>query len=136
MPVMIYMHGNAGNKLEGEEYVPMFIANGISFFSFDFSGCGNSQGEWVTLGWKEKDDLATVIQYLRSLGTVSKIGLWGRSMGGATAIFYMAAHEGAVSVAVIDSCYSAFQGIVDHMTESRMQIPKPFVQMLMTGLSV
>lgn len=47
------MHGNAGNKLEGLEYAKLLIPIGIDLLTFDFSGCGNSQGEWVTLGWKE-----------------------------------------------------------------------------------
>jgi alpha-beta hydrolase superfamily lysophospholipase len=127
MPVIIYMHGNAGNKLEGEGYVPLLIQNGICLVTFDFSGCGNSEGQWVTLGWKEQHDLASVIQNVRGTGRFSKIGLWGRSMGGATAIFYMASHEGEISVAIIDSCFSAFSSVVDHITEEQMKIPKAFV---------
>lgn len=42
----------------------------------------------MTLGWREQDDLAIAIQHLRSLGTVSTIGLWGRSMGAVTALLY------------------------------------------------
>ena len=61
MPVVIYMHGNAGCKLEAEEYAPILLNYGINLFSFDFSGCGLSEGDWVTLGWKEKKDLQAVI---------------------------------------------------------------------------
>mmetsp|Transcript_37932 Transcript_37932/g.36341 ORF Transcript_37932/g.36341 Transcript_37932/m.36341 type:complete len:90 (+) Transcript_37932:228-497(+) len=87
MPCVVYMHGNAGNKLEGmESYMDYLLPEGITLFTFDFSGCGLSEGEWVTLGWKEAKDLKTVTDHLSSLGTVSKIGYWGRSMGGATAI--------------------------------------------------
>jgi len=42
MPVVIYMHGNAGNKLEGEYYGKCLLPKGINLFTFDFSGCGNS----------------------------------------------------------------------------------------------
>lgn len=88
MPCVIYMHGNASCKLEADSYQSLLLPNGINLFAFDFSGCGNSEGEWVTLGYKEKDDLDTVVNYLHSLGTVSKIGLWGRSMGAATSVMY------------------------------------------------
>ena len=47
------MHGNAGNKHEGESYIPLILPNGMDLVAFDFSGCGNSTGDWVTLGWKE-----------------------------------------------------------------------------------
>lgn len=92
MPCVIYMHGNAGNKLEGESYAPLLLPKGINLFSFDFSGCGNSEGEWISLGWNEREDLDAVIKHLQSLGTVSKIGVWGRSMGAATSIMYLADH--------------------------------------------
>jgi alpha/beta superfamily hydrolase len=55
------MHGNAGNKFEGESYVPIVLPNGMDLFAFDFSGCGNSQGDFVTLGWKEQEDLKAVL---------------------------------------------------------------------------
>lgn len=32
----------------------------------------------------QKDDLKAVVEYLRSDGNVSMIGLWGRSMGAVT----------------------------------------------------
>ena len=34
--------------------------------SFDFSGSGLSDGEFVSLGWWEREDLAAVIEYLRT----------------------------------------------------------------------
>ena len=88
MPCVIYMHGNAGNKMEGLGYASNLAAQGINLCCFDFSGCGNSEGEYVTLGHKEKDDLQAVIEYLYEHKRVSTIGLWGRSMGAATSLFH------------------------------------------------
>lgn len=108
MPCVIYMHGNAGNKLEGTPYIELLQEACINLFTFDFSGCGNSEGEWVTLGWKEKDDLAAVIAYLKEIGTVSKIGLWGRSMGAATSIMFTAENNDKISCLILDSGFSSF----------------------------
>jgi alpha/beta superfamily hydrolase len=55
------MHGNAGNKYEGLSHMNDLIPMGVDLFTFDFSGCGNSEGKWVTLGYKEKDDLHAVL---------------------------------------------------------------------------
>lgn len=76
-------------------------------FTFDFSGSGASQGEYVSLGHFEKvcrrsqclskwrpltitsqDDVACVVEHLRASGTVTTVGMWGRSMGAATALLY------------------------------------------------
>ena len=51
-------------------------------------GSGLSDGDWVTLGAREVDDLAAVVRHLRGGGAVSTIGLWGRSMGAVTALLY------------------------------------------------
>lgn len=68
--------------------IPHILCHDITLFTFDFAGCGNSEGEYISLGYYEKDDVDVVFKYLRSLGTVSSIGLWGRSMGAVTALMY------------------------------------------------
>ncbi len=128
------MHGNAGNKTEAYDLIDLLAPNGISLFTFDFSGCGNSEGEWVTLGWKEKQDLEAVISHLHSLGTVSKIGLWGRSMGAATSIMYMSENNDKISAAILDSSFSSFETIVNSLAEEKFGLPAPIVQMLMVAV--
>ena len=103
------MHGNAGNKHEGLSYAPVLLPLGFDLFTFDFSGCGNSDGQWVTLGWKEKDDLKAVLKHLKELGKTSKVALWGRSMGGSTALMYDKEQSPLpVSCLVVDSAFSNF----------------------------
>ena len=80
------MHGNSSSRVESLPPANILLPQNITVFSFDFSGCGQSEGEFVTLGWKEKDDLQCVIDYLRNTKRVSTIGLWGRSMGAVTSI--------------------------------------------------
>ena len=69
--------------------IPYIISRDITLFTFDFSGCGISEGEYISLGYYERDDVEVVFQYLRSLNTVSSIGLWGRSMGAVTSLMYV-----------------------------------------------
>lgn len=53
-------------------------------------GSGNSEGEWVTLGAHEVDDLEVAVKHLRTEYPSATIGLWGRSMGAVTALLYTA----------------------------------------------
>jgi dipeptidyl aminopeptidase/acylaminoacyl peptidase len=106
MPCVIYMHGNAGNKMEGMSYAEKLLPLGINLCCFDFSGCGNSEGDYVTLGFKEKHDLKSVIEYIYEHKRVSLIGLWGRSMGAVTSIFYEAENPGTVNCMALDSGFS------------------------------
>ena len=110
------MHGNAGNKLEGTSYAQGLLPLGVDLFTFDFSGCGNSEGEWVTLGWKETEDLTAVLNHLAQKGRTSKVALWGRSMGGATALrFDHTSSPIPVSGLVIDSSFSVFKEVASGM---------------------
>ena len=93
---------------------------GINLFTFDFSGCGNSQGDIVTHGWKETDDLLAVLNWLAEYQKVSKVLFWGESMGGATALLFKHT-KSPIPIAgmIIDSAYcnlrEVVQGIVGKM---------------------
>jgi len=123
------MHGNAGNKNEGLTFAPYLMPHGIDLLTFDFSGCGNSEGQWVTLGFKEKDDLHAVLQHLKEEGRTSKVLLWGRSMGAATTLMYAKEPPLPIAGLVLDSCFSEFKGVAQHMV-SKMGMPVEFFSMM------
>ena len=51
-------------------------------------GSGRSQGDYVTLGAHEVDDLEAAVAHLRQDGITGTVGLWGRSMGAVTALLF------------------------------------------------
>lgn len=92
-PCLVYCHSQSGNRIEGLFLQEFCIENGVGLCLFDFSGCGKSQGEFVTLGWKEMDDLDQLITILTSNYAATQIVLWGRSMGAVTSIMYASRHS-------------------------------------------
>lgn len=60
------------------EALEVALSEGATCVGFDFAGSGMSDGDWVTLGWNEKNDVMAVTSHLRASGTVSTIALWGR----------------------------------------------------------
>ena len=87
-PCLIYCHSQGGCRIEGLFLQEYCIESGIGLCLFDFAGCGKSSGEFVTLGWKETDDLAQLIDILTRDYGASQISLWGRSMGAVTSIMF------------------------------------------------
>ncbi|THG17111.1 hypothetical protein TEA_008189 [Camellia sinensis var. sinensis] len=81
----LYVTGKINNtasfSIEALEAAAILLPSNITVFTLDFSGSGLSDGDYVSLGWYEKDDLKVVVSYLRSSEQISCIGLWGRSMG-------------------------------------------------------
>ncbi|KAL6593802.1 hypothetical protein ACP70R_048703 [Stipagrostis hirtigluma subsp. patula] len=113
LPCVIYCHGNSGCRADASEAAIILLPSNITVFTLDFSGSGLSEGQHVTLGWNEKEDLKAVVNYLRTDGNVSCIGLWGRSMGAVTSLMY-GAEDPSIAGMVLDS---PFSNLVDLMME-------------------
>ena len=88
LPCIVYMHGNSSARIEALPQLSLCLSLGITLVALDFAGSGRSEGEFVSLGYYEKDDLKAVIEHLRASGHVSRIALWGRSMGAVTALMH------------------------------------------------
>ncbi|KAL7542491.1 hypothetical protein ACHAXR_012012 [Thalassiosira sp. AJA248-18] len=115
-PVVIYLHGNSSARTEVIPQLGHLLSLGVSVVSFDFAGSGKSEGEFVSLGYYEREDLQTVIHHLRVSGDVSTIALWGRSMGAATAIMY-GSRDPTISCMILDSSFTELTRLAEEMVE-------------------
>lgn len=77
-PTVLYLHGNGGNKLELLNIVKHSQGDDVNFCAFDFSGCGKSDGEFITYGEPEVQDIASVVRFLRDYFGVTNVSIWGR----------------------------------------------------------
>jgi uncharacterized protein len=92
IPVACIFHGFTGNKMEPHfifvKLSRMLEKKGIASVRFDFSGSGESDGEFADMTIsKELIDAKNILDYVKALDFVdkSKIGVVGLSMGGAVA---------------------------------------------------
>lgn len=86
---------------------------GIPVVAFDFSGCGYSDGKYITLGLKEQLDLKSVLDSLKSKFQFKRFVLWGRSMGAITSILFMSKYRGSsIEGLVLDSPLSSLEELV------------------------
>ena len=122
MPCVIYMHGNSSCRLEALDAVPYLLPQNITVFCFDFAGCGKSDGEYISLGYHEKEDLNCVVEHLRKSGKVSLIGLWGRSMGAATALLH-GHRDPSIAAMVLDSPVSSLKELAQEIVYNNSKIP-------------
>ncbi len=108
---IIVMHGYPADKnnLLG---IAEFLAKDFNVFLFDFRSFGQSEGKYTTVGYFEKNDLVGAIQYLEKEKNLTKIGLYGFSLGGAVAL--MTKHENIKAI-VTDSTYAKLSNMVKHM---------------------
>ncbi|XP_031377313.1 uncharacterized protein LOC116192807 isoform X2 [Punica granatum] len=124
LPCVIYCHGNSGCRVDASETAIVLLPSNITVFAVDFSGSGLSEGEYVSLGWFEKDDLKAAVEYLRADGNVSLIGLWGRSMGAVTSLMY-GAEDPSIAGMVLDSPFSDLMELMMELADTQsFRLPK------------
>lgn len=116
IPVVIYMHGNSSARVEVIPQLSYLLSLGLAVFSFDFAGSGKSDGEYVSLGFYEREDLMCVIAHLRATNVVSTIALWGRSMGAATALMH-GDRDPSIACMILDSPFSDLTTLAEEMVE-------------------
>ncbi|KPI82952.1 hypothetical protein ABL78_8028 [Leptomonas seymouri] len=115
-PCVVYCHSNCGGRYDALEALPV-LHGGMSLFCFDFCGSGMSEGEYISLGFYERQDLAAVMEFLTlKSDEVDGVALWGRSMGAVTAIMY-ASKDPWVRCIVCDSPFATLRLLINDLVE-------------------
>jgi len=85
----------------------------------DFAGSGHSEGDWVSLGAREPEDVEVVVNFLRNAG-IGLVGIWGRSMGAVTALRYCHTRsDHAIAGLVLDSPFRDLPGLIRDLARSK-----------------
>lgn len=127
LPCVVYLHGNAGCRVDALSVANQVLALHISLFAFDFSGSGKSDGDYISLGWWERDDVKVVVEYLREQKAVSTIGLWGRSMGAATALLH-GDRDPSIAGMVVDSPFTGLTVLAQELVNTQF----PYMPSILT----
>lgn len=122
-PCVVYVHGNCSSRLEVLPSLRRLLQRDLTVFCMDLSGSGWSEGEFISLGYHEQQDLRVVLDHLRTCSFVSSIGLWGRSMGAVTAIL-RASEDPSIAACVLDSPFSSLRKVAEELVASkRINLP-------------
>lgn len=124
VPVVIYLHGNSSSRLETLDVLRPLLRKRVAVFCYDSAGCGLSEGEYVSLGHFEQQDLACIIRHLRKAPGVGPIGIWGRSMGAATALLH-SDDKSHVNAIICDSAFASLPDLMRDIGNSRSGIQCP-----------
>lgn len=112
---VLLLHGFGTNHFGLVHLAYDLLARDLQSLLFDFRGHGASEGEATTLGYWEQQDVLGALAYLRARGDVDpdRIGVYGVSMGGATALLTVKNGLG-VRALVTDSAFATLRGAIDH----------------------
>lgn len=83
---IIISHGYV-NYIPYLKYLPLFYKRGFNILIYDMRGLGKSDGDGITYGYYEKQDLSSCIDWvIKRCGKECTIGLFGDGIGAAVSI--------------------------------------------------
>ncbi len=113
---IILMHGIRSGKERYLEVSKKLAENGYNAVLVDLRAHGESEGEYCTFGYYEKQDVSVLIDTLLRKGVNENIGIWGHSLGAAISLQAMSLDK-RIKYGVIESTFSDFRTIVHDYSE-------------------
>ncbi|MES1912354.1 MAG: hypothetical protein MHM6MM_004642 [Cercozoa sp. M6MM] len=125
-PTVIFFHGNAGNRGFRLFNMKQLVELGLNVLIIDYRGYAESEGEPSEEGLVL--DARASLDYLRNRGDVdmSKIIVYGRSLGGAVALALHETHGEYLRAVALENTFTSVADMVDAL------MPRPLA--LLKGL--
>lgn len=123
---IILLHGypfDKGNLLSWTS----FLHNDFNLLFFDFRYFGESEGKFTSLGFYERQDVLSTIDYLEKRG-LEKIGLMGFSLGGTVALLTLPETD-KIAAVVSDSAFANLDLIGQVYYQNLFFLKKPLTQL-------
>ena len=121
----IVVHGYTANAASMTRWVRKFHEKGYNVLAPDLRGHGNSEGDYIGMGWHDRLDLLQWIDEIIKVNPDTEIVLFGISMGGATVL--KAAGEELpdnVKVIVEDCGYSSVSDVFIYQLDDLFGLPE------------
>lgn len=100
-PCVVFLHSHVSARVDATTLLRSLLSAGLDVIAFDFAGHGHSEGDTVSLGWFERDDVHDLVEYLRAQGHTGGVALWGHYTGAAAALLH-ADRDPAIAALVLE----------------------------------
>ncbi|WP_112180954.1 alpha/beta hydrolase [Paraliobacillus zengyii] len=122
----IVAHGYTSNSTQMTRWIRNFYDKGYSVLAPDLRGHGESEGDYIGMGWDDRKDMLQWIDTIIEKDPDAEIALFGISMGGATVM--MTSGETLpdnVKVIVEDCGYTSVMDVFTYQLDDLFNLP-PF----------
>jgi pimeloyl-ACP methyl ester carboxylesterase len=122
---IVLCHGHNDCRMQFFSLLRPLHEAGFHLLLFDFRSMGLSGGKVCTYGLHEQEDVLAAAEWLRREAGVERVGLFGISMGGASALL-AAARDPGVGAVVADCAFARLEDMVEqnfHYLPARLRGP-------------
>jgi alpha-beta hydrolase superfamily lysophospholipase len=134
--LVLLFHGKESCKASLLPQAKAFRELGYATFLVDFRGSGGSEGNVVTSGFLEADDVAAAWDYVQAQGWGRPRILFGRSMGSVAILRAVAVHDVQPDALILECPFDTLMNAV-RQRFSAMSVPSfPAAQLLVFWASV
>ena len=110
--IILLLHGIGGGKEHFYELAKSLAGQQVASVVYDARGHGESDGQYISYGFYEKEDVSVIVSKVKERYPDIPIGIWGNSMGGAVALQALAI-EPRLDFGVIESTFTDLTTIVN-----------------------
>lgn len=121
--VIVISHGVTVSKYASLKYMKLFRALGYDCLLIDHCRHGESGGKYTSMGYYEKLDLSTWVDFLKDTHKYESIGIHGESMGSAITLMYIGMKESKADFAIVDCPFDTLWGQLTYRLKIENHLP-------------
>lgn len=120
----IVVHGYSGNRSQMTRWIRNFYQEDYSVLAPDLRGHGESDGDYIGMGWDDRKDMLLWIETITDTYPDAEIVLFGISMGGATVMMTSGEElPDNVKVIVEDCGYTSVMDVFTYQLADLFNLP-------------
>lgn len=121
----LIIHGNRGNHTKMYDHCQRFYDEGYQVLAPDMRACGDSEGDYVGMGWTDRLDALLWIDWIIGQDPDAQIVMYGASMGGATTMMTAGEDTPDQVKAFVEDCgYTSVWDIFSSELSLRFHLPE------------
>ncbi len=120
---VVMVHGITADRREGLRWVKALRSAGYNLLLFDLRNHGKSDKSSTGMGYAEKRDIFAAVDYILNVRGNASVGVFGVSLGGASAIQAMA-EDSRIRAGMFEASYANLADLLAQIGERDFSLPR------------